>query len=83
MGRVAGVSDGPLCFPHTPPGVNVLEGQNNLGCCKSINQYIILFITVELDLPLIPVECCWRYGPKESLHHYRAVTSEGQSWPNG
>ncbi len=31
-------SDGPLCFPHTPPGVNVPEGQNNSGCCKSIND---------------------------------------------
>ncbi len=32
------VSDGPPCFPHTPPGVNVLEGQNHLGCCKSISN---------------------------------------------
>ncbi len=32
------VSDGPPCFPHTPPDVNVLEGQNHVGCCKSINN---------------------------------------------
>ncbi len=28
MARVAGVCESPPCFPHTPPGVNVLEGQN-------------------------------------------------------
>ncbi len=36
MARVAGVSDGP---PHTPPGVDALEGQNMyLGCGKLINN---------------------------------------------
>ncbi len=43
MARVAGVSDGPPCFPHTPPGVNVLEGRNMyLGCGKSIKKYIYI-----------------------------------------
>ena len=26
MGRMAGVTDDPLGFPYTPPGVDVLEG---------------------------------------------------------
>ncbi len=42
MARVAGVSDGP---PHTPPGVDALEGQNMyLGCGKSINNILYFYL---------------------------------------
>ncbi len=71
MARVAGVSDGPPCFPHTPPCVNVLEGRNMyLGCGKSIkkNIYIVfLFIIVALDLPLILVGGMGQKNPSTTI----------------
>ncbi len=67
MVRRLEVSDGPLCFPHTPPGVNVPEGKNNSGCCKSINDTYISYNCCT-GLTIDSVELCWRYGPKESLH---------------
>ncbi len=72
MARVAGVSDSPPCFPHTPPGVNVLEGRNMyLGCGKSIKKIYCIFIYN--CCTGLTIDSCWSYGLKESLHHYLAV----------
>ncbi len=70
MARVAGVSDSPLCFPHTPPVVNVLEGRNMyLGCGKSIKKkyIVVLFIIVALDLPLILVGGMGQNNPSTTI----------------
>ncbi len=67
MARVAGVSDSPPCFPHTPPGVNVLEGRNMyLGCGKSI-KYIYIYIYCIFIYNCcsgLTIDSCCRYGPK-------------------